>query len=65
MEFGLEIEQFGGVVDGGAGRYRGGCGIIRDVRVLLDQMTLVYELIIAVIQHLVQMEDYLVTGRVM
>ena len=41
MEFGLEIEQFGVHCDsGGAGRYRGGCGIIRDVRVLLDQMTL-------------------------
>jgi N-methylhydantoinase B len=41
MEFGLEIEQFSVHCDsGGAGRYRGGCGIVRDVRVLLDEMTL-------------------------
>lgn len=37
MEFGVEIEAFGIHRDsGGAGRYRGGCGIIRDVRVLSD-----------------------------
>ncbi len=41
MEFGLTIEQFGVHCDsGGAGRHRGGCGIIRDVRVLLDDMNL-------------------------
>ena len=41
MEFGIEIEAFGIHADsGGAGRYRGGCGIVRDVRVLSDQATL-------------------------
>ncbi len=38
MEFGVEIEAFGIHRDsGGAGRYRGGCGIVRDVRVLSDR----------------------------
>jgi N-methylhydantoinase B len=37
MEFGVEIERFGIHRDsGGAGRWRGGCGIVRDVRVLSD-----------------------------
>ncbi|MEM7179151.1 MAG: hydantoinase B/oxoprolinase family protein, partial [Pseudomonadota bacterium] len=41
MEFGVEIEAFGIHRDsGGAGRYRGGCGIVRDVRVLSDQAEL-------------------------
>lgn len=41
MEFGVEIEAFGVHRDsGGAGRYRGGCGIIRDVRVLSDEAEL-------------------------
>ncbi|MEL6996837.1 MAG: hydantoinase B/oxoprolinase family protein [Pseudomonadota bacterium] len=41
MEFGVEIEAFGIHLDsGGAGRYRGGCGIVRDVRVLSDEATL-------------------------
>lgn len=41
MEFGVEIEAFGIHCDsGGAGRYRGGCGIVRDVRVLSDAATL-------------------------
>lgn len=41
MEFGVEIEAFGIHRDsGGAGRYRGGCGIVRDVRVLSDEATL-------------------------
>lgn len=41
MEFGVEIERFGIHRDsGGAGRWRGGCGIVRDVRVLADQADL-------------------------
>ena len=41
MEFGVEIEAFGIHRDsGGAGRYRGGCGIVRDVRVLSDRAEL-------------------------
>jgi len=37
MEFGVEIERFEIHRDsGGAGRWRGGCGIVRDVRVLSD-----------------------------
>jgi N-methylhydantoinase B len=41
MEFGVEIEQFGIHRDsGGAGRWRGGCGIVRDVRVLADEANL-------------------------
>ena len=41
MEFGVEIEAFGIHCDsGGAGRWRGGCGIIRDVRVLSDEAEL-------------------------
>ncbi len=40
-EFGVEIEAFRIHVDsGGPGRWRGGCGIVRDVRVLADQATL-------------------------
>ena len=38
MEFGVEIEAFAIHRDsGGAGRWRGGCGIVRDVRVLSDE----------------------------
>jgi N-methylhydantoinase B len=38
MEFGLEVEAFGAHCDsGGPGRYRGGCGIVRDLRVLYDE----------------------------
>ncbi len=41
MEFGVEIERFGIHRDsGGAGRWRGGCGIVRDVRVLSDEAVL-------------------------
>jgi N-methylhydantoinase B len=41
MEFGVEIERFGIHLDsGGPGRWRGGCGIVRDVRVLSDQAEL-------------------------
>ena len=41
MEFGVQIEGFGIHVDsGGPGRYRGGCGTVRDVRVLSDEATL-------------------------
>jgi N-methylhydantoinase B len=41
MEFGVEIERFGIHEDsGGPGRWRGGCGIVRDVRVLSDEATL-------------------------
>ncbi len=41
MEFGVEIEHFGIHCDsGGAGRWRGGCGIVRDVRVLADNADL-------------------------
>ena len=41
MEFGIEIESFSFHKDsGGPGQYRGGCGIVRDVRVLLDEMSL-------------------------
>ena len=41
MEFGVEIEAFRIHADsGGPGRWRGGCGIIRDVRVLADDATL-------------------------
>ena len=41
MEFGVEIEAFRIHSDsGGPGRWRGGCGIIRDVRVLADDATL-------------------------
>jgi len=37
MEFGVEIERFAIHRDsGGPGRWRGGCGIVRDVRVLAD-----------------------------
>ena len=37
MEFGVEIERFGiHRNSGGPGRWRGGCGIVRDVRVLSD-----------------------------
>ncbi len=41
MEFGARIEAFRVHKDsGGPGRFRGGCGIIRDVRVLADEATL-------------------------
>ncbi len=41
MEFGVRIEAFGIHRDsGGAGLHRGGCGTIRDVRILHDGMTL-------------------------
>ena len=41
MEFGVEIEAFRVHQDsGGPGRYRGGCGIVRDVRVLASSATL-------------------------
>ena len=41
IEFGVEIEAFRIHCDsGGAGRWRGGCGIIRDVRVLSDEAAL-------------------------
>lgn len=41
MEFGIRIEAFGVHLDsGGPGRWRGGCGIVRDVRVLVDEATL-------------------------
>lgn len=41
MEFGVEIEAFSIHCDsGGPGRYRGGAGIIRDVRVLSDSAVL-------------------------
>jgi len=41
MEFGVEIERFGIHEDsGGPGRWRGGCGIVRDVRVLADEAVL-------------------------
>lgn len=37
MEFGLEVEAFGVHRDsGGPGRFRGGCGIVRDLRLLYD-----------------------------
>jgi N-methylhydantoinase B len=41
MEFGVEIERFAiHQNSGGAGRWRGGCGIVRDVRVLSDEAEL-------------------------
>ncbi|MDP6709323.1 MAG: hydantoinase B/oxoprolinase family protein [Alphaproteobacteria bacterium] len=41
MEFSVEIEAFRIHADsGGPGRWRGGCGIVRDVRVLADEATL-------------------------
>jgi N-methylhydantoinase B len=41
MEFGIRIEAFGIHRDsGGPGRWRGGCGIVRDVRILVDEATL-------------------------
>jgi N-methylhydantoinase B len=41
MEFGVEIERFGiHRNSGGPGRWRGGCGIVRDVRVLSDEAEL-------------------------
>jgi len=41
MEFGARIEAFRVHTDsGGPGQHRGGCGIIRDVRVLADEATL-------------------------
>ncbi len=41
MEFGIRIEAFGMHMDsGGPGRWRGGCGIVRDVRIMMDEATL-------------------------
>ena len=41
MEFGVEIEHFALHTDsGGPGRYRGGCGIVRDIRIGLDEAVL-------------------------
>jgi N-methylhydantoinase B len=41
MEFGMRLEAFSVHLDsGGPGRWRGGCGIVRDVRVLVDEATL-------------------------
>jgi N-methylhydantoinase B len=41
MEFGLRVEGYRIHEDsGGAGRYRGGCGIVRDIRILTDEATL-------------------------
>ena len=41
MEFGVQIEAFRIHADsGGPGRFRGGCGIVRDVRVLTDEAQL-------------------------
>lgn len=41
MEFGIRIEAFGMHMDsGGPGRWRGGCGIVRDVRIMMDDATL-------------------------
>jgi N-methylhydantoinase B len=41
MEFGIRIEAFAMHVDsGGPGRWRGGCGIVRDVRILVDDAVL-------------------------
>lgn len=41
MEFGVEIERFAIHCDsGGPGRWRGGCGIVRDIRVLADEAVL-------------------------
>ncbi|MCZ6647164.1 MAG: hydantoinase B/oxoprolinase family protein, partial [SAR324 cluster bacterium] len=38
MEFGMRVEAFRIHRDsGGAGRYRGGCGIVRDIRVISDE----------------------------
>lgn len=41
MEFGVRVEAFGIHRDsGGAGLHRGGCGTIRDIRILIDGATL-------------------------
>jgi N-methylhydantoinase B len=38
MEFGVRIERYSIHLDsGGPGRYRGGCGIVRDVRIIADE----------------------------
>lgn len=38
MEFGMQVEAFRIHTDsGGPGRYRGGCGIVRDIRVISDE----------------------------
>ena len=38
MEFGVHIERYSMHHDsGGPGRYRGGCGIVRDVRIIADE----------------------------
>jgi N-methylhydantoinase B len=45
MEFGVEIERFDIHRDsGGPGRWRGGCGIVRDVRVMSDEAVLALRL---------------------
>ncbi len=41
MEFGVQIEGYRMHTDsGGPGRYRGGCGIVRDIRVIADEATI-------------------------
>lgn len=38
MEFGVRIERYSIHRDsGGPGRYRGGCGIVRDIRIIADE----------------------------
>jgi N-methylhydantoinase B len=38
MEFGVRIERYSIHLDsGGPGRYRGGCGIVRDIRIIADE----------------------------
>jgi len=38
MEFGVRIERYSMHADsGGPGRYRGGCGIVRDIRIIADE----------------------------
>jgi N-methylhydantoinase B len=38
MEFGVRIERYSMHPDsGGPGRYRGGCGIVRDIRIIADE----------------------------
>jgi N-methylhydantoinase B len=41
MEFGVRVEGYGIHIDsGGPGRWRGGCGIVRDIRVISDEAVL-------------------------
>lgn len=41
MEFGMRVEAYRMHTDsGGPGRYRGGCGIVRDIRVIADEAVL-------------------------